>query len=149
MDREQFDELEELIRPLVNRIANSLGRAVIERVNDAGDLWTLDPIPLLVALGERRAAGDDVGDLCAQFHESIASTTADVVRGVADHTGIATVVLSGGVFQNARLLSSVVRRLESHILEPLVPRQLPQNNGGVSYGQAVVAAARLARDTGE
>jgi hydrogenase maturation protein HypF len=107
------------------------------------DTWVLDPIPLLTTLGERRAAGDDLSELAARFHESLASTTAEVVRAIADHTGIATVVLSGGVFQNARLLSSVVQRLEAHILQPLVPRQLPPNNGSVSYGQAVVAAARL------
>ena len=114
--------------------------------NEAG-VWILDPIPLLVALGERRAAGDDMGDLAARFHESVAATSAEVVRQIADHTGIAKVVLGGGVFLNARLLASVIQRLEAHILKPIVPRLLPPNNGAISYGQAVSAAARMARET--
>ena len=109
-------------------------------------MLVIDPIPLLVALGERRAAGDDIGDLAARFHQSIASTWAEVVRQVADRTGIAKIVLGGGVFMNARFLTTIVRQLEAHVVEPLVPRQLPPNNGAVSYGQATVAAARLARD---
>jgi hydrogenase maturation protein HypF len=56
-------------------------------------------------------------------------------------------VLGGGVFLNARLLTSVIRRLEAHILKPIVPRLLPPNNGAISYGQAVSAAARMARET--
>jgi hydrogenase maturation protein HypF len=109
---------------------------------DAG-LLILDPIPLLVALGERRAAGDDLGDLAARLHESIAWAYAELARQMADHTGIAKVVLSGGVFMNARLLASMLRRLEAHILEPVLPRVLPPNNGAVSYGQVAVAAARM------
>ena len=53
--------------------------------------------------------------------------------------------LGGGVFQNARLLASLSRRLEARGLRVLTARALPPNDGGVSYGQAVVAAARLAR----
>jgi len=126
-----------------NREAEPLPFPAIQKDND---IVMLDPIPLLVALGERRAAGDDVGDLAARLHESIASAYADVIRQIADRTGIAKIVLGGGVFMNARLLTSIVRRLEVHILEPLVPRQLPPNNGAVSYGQAAIAAAILARD---
>ncbi len=117
---------------------------------ETGDdgLVVLDPLPLLVALGERRAAGDEVADLAARFHESVAAALAEVVHRTADHTGIAKVVLCGGVFHNVRLLASLISRLEAHILDPLVPRQLPPNNGGVSFGQAVVAAARMADESG-
>ena len=55
------------------------------------------------------------------------------------------VALAGGVFQNGRLLTSMVKRLERDGCRVLVPRLLPPNDGGISYGQAAVAAARLAR----
>jgi hydrogenase maturation protein HypF len=61
--------------------------------------------------------------------------------------GVRTVVLGGGVFQNARLLATVERELRAGGLVPLRPLQLGPNDGAVSYGQAAVAAARLAAGT--
>ena len=58
--------------------------------------------------------------------------------------GLQTVALGGGCFQNARLLTSLRARLEAMKFRVLVPKALPANDGGVSYGQAAVAAARLA-----
>ncbi|MFQ6047604.1 MAG: carbamoyltransferase HypF, partial [Gemmatimonadales bacterium] len=106
--------------------------------------WVLDPIPLLAALGERCAAGRDIRDLAAQFHESVALATAEILQRVAGAAGTSMVVLSGGVFQNARLLTSVVGRLEPSRLRVLVPRRLGPNDGAISYGQAAVGAAILA-----
>ena len=94
----------------------------------------------------RRAAGRDVAALAAQFHESVAAATAVLAERACAACGTDTVALGGGVFQNARLLESVARRLRAHRLTALVPRRLPPNDGAVSYGQAVVAAARLARE---
>lgn len=108
--------------------------------------WLLDPLPLLVALGERRAAGVDPAVLAAQFHESIAAATAELAERACSGLGTETVALGGGVFQNARLLTSLVRRLEALKLRVLVPRQLSPNDGAISYGQAVTAAALLAKE---
>jgi hydrogenase maturation protein HypF len=54
------------------------------------------------------------------------------------------VVLSGGSFQNLRLLGSTRRRLEQHGFRVLAHRLVPPNDGGISFGQAAVGAARLA-----
>jgi hydrogenase maturation protein HypF len=104
----------------------------------------IDPLPLLAELGARAIAGGDIGELAASFHESVAAATASVARYAADAAGIATVAVGGGVFQNARLMSSLRARLQQVHLRVLVPRALPANDGGISYGQAAVAAARLA-----
>jgi hydrogenase maturation protein HypF len=61
---------------------------------------------------------------------------------VAGRHGLDTVVLSGGVFQNRALLMLTAAALEDAGLRVLVPERLPPNDGGVSYGQAAVAAAR-------
>jgi hydrogenase maturation protein HypF len=103
----------------------------------------LDPLPLLVALGELRERGDDVHVLAARFHESVVRASTEVARAVAAVAGIGIVALGGGSFQNARLLTGVRRRLEDAGLRVLVPRLLPPNDGGISYGQAAVAAAIL------
>ncbi len=116
---------------------------------EGGDTaWELDPIPLLVALGERRRAGDATPDLAAAFHESVAAATADLALRAATLAATRTVALAGGCFQNARLLVSLRSRLEARGLRVLVPRQLGPNDGAVSYGQAAVAAALLQRERG-
>jgi hydrogenase maturation protein HypF len=115
-------------------------------VVDAGEgKHMLDPLPLLAALGERLAVGRSVDELAARFHESVAATTAVAVRRVAEATGLSTVTLGGGVFQNARLLASVRALLEASRFRVLVPRCLSPNDGAISYGQAAVAATLLER----
>jgi hydrogenase maturation protein HypF len=106
----------------------------------------LDPVPLLVALGEARRRGDDVDLLAARFHESVVHACAKVACAVAGATGLGIVALGGGSFQNARLLSGLRRRLEDSGLRVIVPRLLGPNDGAISYGQAAVAAALLDRE---
>jgi hydrogenase maturation protein HypF len=114
------------------------------------DVVILDPLPLLVALGEQRAAGVTIPQLAAAFHESVAAAAANVVCVLRERTGVDTVALGGGVFQNARLLASVRARLADAGFRVLVPQRLPPNDGAISYGQAAIAASLLrARDSGE
>jgi hydrogenase maturation protein HypF len=110
------------------------------------DEWILDPLPLLAALGERLAQGHDAAGLAAAFHESVAAASAEVAARTAQAAGVRTVVLGGGVFQNGRLAASLTERLERRGLEVLAARALPPNDGGLSYGQAAVAAATLGRE---
>lgn len=105
----------------------------------------LDPVPLLAMLGERRQRGTDVGLLAACFHESVVAAAVRMAVAAADGAGIGVAVLSGGSFQNARLLSGVRRGLEERGLRVLLPRQLGPNDGAISYGQAAIAAALLAQ----
>jgi hydrogenase maturation protein HypF len=89
-----------------------------------------------------------VPELAAAFHESVAAATVAAVDRVAEATGLRIVALGGGVFQNARLLESLMRRLEHNGFEVLVPRLLSPNDGAISFGQAAVAAAQLRRESG-
>jgi hydrogenase maturation protein HypF len=116
---------------------------------DRDGTLVLEPLPLLAALDERRRAGDDPADLAARFHESVAAGAAELVLRVVAATELTTVALGGGVFQNARLLSALGHRLRSAGLEVLVPRSLSPNDGAISFGQAAVAAARLAAERGD
>jgi hydrogenase maturation protein HypF len=65
---------------------------------------------------------------------------AQAAADLAAAHGLDTVALSGGVFQNARLTAVVVAELERLGLRVLVHRRLPPNDGGVSVGQAAIAA---------
>ena len=112
-------------------------------------VWVLDPVPLLSALNGARAAGESVPELAAAFHESVVASTVEVVERIADQSGLRTVVLSGGCFQNARLLSGMRRELASRSFEVLTPLRLSPNDGAISYGQAAVATAILRSEMGE
>lgn len=106
-------------------------------------LMVLDARPTLAALLAGRAAGRPVGILAAAFQETIAEATRELLADARARTGLRTVCLSGGVFQNRRLASVLLRRLARDGFEPFVNRRVPCNDGGISYGQAAVAAARL------
>jgi hydrogenase maturation protein HypF len=54
-------------------------------------------------------------------------------------TGLGTVALSGGCFQNRLLLELAVPRLEAAGFRVLLHRQVPCNDGGISLGQAALA----------
>ena len=112
------------------------------------DRWMLDPVPLLSELAQRRLDGGEgsVATLAAAFHTSLAASASELARQLCDAHDLSTVALGGGVFQNARLLCEVRDRLTVAGMEVLVARQLPPNDGAISYGQAAVAAARLALD---
>jgi hydrogenase maturation protein HypF len=134
------------LEALAGRRAAREFRCCIKNGTDGS--WQLDPIPLLVELGERRQSGEDPADLAADCHATIARCTAELARRACEATGLTTVALGGGVFQNARLLTSLQGRLEALRLQVLTARRLGPNDGAVSYGQAAVAAARLAREAG-
>lgn len=108
----------------------------------------LDPLPLLDALGARALDGVPIPDLAAAFHDSVVAGTATAVGRLCGDANVKTVVLGGGVFQNARLTAALRSALEGDGHRVFTPRQLPANDGGVSYGQAVVAIASLSRATG-
>jgi hydrogenase maturation protein HypF len=112
--------------------------------SEDGGMLRIDPLPVLVALGERAARGDDVRDLAAVFHESVIAVVVQAAGTVAASAGISTVALGGGSFQNARLLAGVRAALEFTGLRVIAPVDLPPNDGGISYGQAAVAAALTA-----
>jgi hydrogenase maturation protein HypF len=110
--------------------------------------WTIDPLPLLIRLGLERQRGQDVADLAADFHASVAWITMSMIRNIAERTSIRAVVLSGGVFQNRRLLESMINRLRDEKFRIYTPERLGPNDGAISYGQAAIGAATLARRRG-
>jgi hydrogenase maturation protein HypF len=86
--------------------------------------------------------GVPVSVISARFHDALARAAVETCAGIARAHGLETVVFSGGVFQNRRLLERVVVRARAYGLRVLRPYQLPPNDGGIGYGQAAVAAAQ-------
>ena len=99
----------------------------------------LDARATVAAAADRDA---DPAVVAARFHNALARATARACALLAEGRGLDTVVLSGGVFQNLLLLERTRERLEAAGLRVLVPRVLPPNDGGISFGQAAIAATR-------
>jgi hydrogenase maturation protein HypF len=98
-----------------------------------------------VAIVEGMAAADPpVGRLAARFQETIATVTRELCHEARASTAFDNVCLSGGVFQNAWLSGALLRRLTRDGFTVHINEQVPVNDGGISYGQAAVAAARMA-----
>ncbi len=108
----------------------------------ADGMLVLDPGPLLARVLADRDRGVDAGAIAAGFHAGLGRGAAAAAARAAAANGLGTVALSGGVFQNARLTAVVVAELEAAGLDVLVHRHLPPNDGGVSVGQAAIAARR-------
>lgn len=96
---------------------------------------------LVAAVAADVRGGVDPGVIAARFHRGLASAVAEVCRVLRERTGVAAVALSGGVFQNIRLLTDVATLLEGAGFTPLIHHRVPANDGGISLGQAAVAAA--------
>ncbi len=109
----------------------------------ADGLLEIDPRALIGAIAADLASGADPRRVASRFHASIAEVTAAACGRLAGELRAETVVLSGGVFANRRLLEATSARLERAGLRVLTPERLPANDGGISYGQAAVAAARM------
>lgn len=104
----------------------------------------LDGHELVAAVVEDLRAGRPVGEVAAAFHNGFAAALVAACTGARDDTGLEVVALSGGSFQNVLLTTTVAAGLVAEGFEPLVHHRVPPNDGGVSLGQAVVAAARIA-----
>jgi hydrogenase maturation protein HypF len=123
------------------------GQAAIELEQLAGTTpaepyaWRLGPgEPLVARCHEDLAAGRDRAEIAAAFHEAVAAAAAEACAEAGEPR---TVVLSGGTFQNLRLLGSTRARLEAQGFRVLTHRRVPPNDGGISFGQAAVAAATI------
>ncbi len=107
-------------------------------------LLVYDPAPTLDALLEAGARGVPAPVLAARFQETIAEVTRELCDAARRETGVGRVCLSGGVFQNRWLATALLARLTADGFEVFINRRVPVNDGGISYGQAAIAAARLA-----
>jgi len=82
--------------------------------------------------------------IAGKFHTTMTKIILIVCCHIRELTSLGQVALSGGVFQNIRLLTMVVSRLMAHGFEVYTHTQVPSNDGGISLGQAAVANAILA-----
>ncbi|MBT3767548.1 MAG: carbamoyltransferase HypF [Rhodospirillaceae bacterium] len=119
------------------------------REKGGNGLLTLDPHPMWEALLQDLEQSIDISEVSTRFHCGLAVAvveTINTLRKLHDDPWKGKVSLSGGVFQNVALFELVSDLLKDQGMEVLSHSFVPCNDGGLSLGQAVVAAARSARN---
>jgi hydrogenase maturation protein HypF len=112
------------------------------RLVEVDGLWVYDCGGTLAAVLEGAAAAEPAAALAAAFHRTIVAVTVALCERAAEQTGVTVVCLSGGCLQNRILATDLLAALAAAGLVGYVNRDVPANDGGISYGQAVVAAAQ-------
>ncbi|GGL39542.1 carbamoyltransferase HypF [Nocardia jinanensis] len=127
-------ELEGISRP------GDTGGAEYRFAVDSGrDPASIDPAPVLAAVVADAAREVPAAVIGARFHAAVARLVLDTALARAGPD--TTVALSGGVFQNALLLSATRRLLRTSGFTVLTHHRLPPNDGGLAFGQVLAVAA--------
>ena len=129
-------------------ISDVAQKSVVEKNNSINrnikaDLYYLPTLSLVKELAERKLAGENSNQLALHFHRRLAGMIVSACEKAREETGINSVALSGGVYQNKLLLDYSVTMLEERGFHVLRHHLLPPNDGGISLGQAVAAMRSL------
>lgn len=115
-------------------------------VETVDDMITITTKALIREIVDDLRNGKERGKVSARFHSWLAASLLEVAVMLRERHGTRTVALSGGCFQNEILLRLLRDRLTDRGFDVIINRQVPANDGGICFGQVVVAAATLADD---
>ena len=107
---------------------------------EAGPLWKLDFRPMIERIAREAEEGAPRPAISAKFHNTLAEAIVETCRRIRGETRLARVCLSGGTFQNMRLLALAVAGLRGAGFEVFLHAKVPPNDGGIALGQAAIAA---------
>ncbi|OYD89327.1 carbamoyltransferase HypF [Nostoc sp. 'Peltigera membranacea cyanobiont' 210A] len=106
-------------------------------------IYCIDPRPMWQALLNDLQQQIPQPVMAAKFHKGLANAIVEMVKYLSQENLISQVALTGGVFQNCILLEQVTKQLQTLGIKVLTHSLVPANDGGLSLGQAVIAAAQL------
>jgi hydrogenase maturation protein HypF len=107
---------------------------------EAGPLWELDFRPMIERIAREVEEGAPRPAISAKFHNTLAEAIVETCRRIRGETKLTRVCLSGGTFQNMRLLALAVAGLRGAGFEVFLHAKVPPNDGGIALGQAAIAA---------
>lgn len=110
------------------------------RPNHDDGRWIIGARPLFEAVIQDLASGTPGGIISARFHNGLVGILARVATLLRESTGLHRACLSGGTFNNLYLTERLSRKLEENGFEVYAQREVPCGDGGISLGQAMVAA---------
>lgn len=112
------------------------------RMEEQDHLLRLKTLEIIRGIVEDIKKGIGRGILSRRFHNTLIGMYTETCRILRDRTGMETVAMSGGAFQNTTLLTGLTKALSSEGFRILTQKIVPSNDGGISLGQAVCAGMR-------
>jgi len=110
-------------------------------IREDGPNWIFIHEPIIEGVVKDLKKGLSQGRISAKFHYSLLEMLREICLRIREKSGLNTVTLSGGVFQNAFLLEGLTGRLHDQDFKVYTHSKVPANDGGISLGQAVIASA--------
>ncbi len=110
------------------------------------DGWVIGTRPLFETLLRDLMCDVPVGAISARFHNGLSGIFIQVAAVLRQRTALNRICLSGGTFNNVYLVEHICRRLQENSFEVFTQSEVPSGDGGLSLGQAMVAAHRFSRN---
>lgn len=129
-------------------VADTSAEAVYDFDWNRGNPLIINPAPIIRGVVDDLLRGVAPPVISGRFHATLVGLFSDLCDHLRRESGLKRVVLSGGVFQNAILLQGLVQALERRGFDVFSHSLVPTNDGGISLGQAVIAAASLETASG-
>jgi len=126
-----------------NEIEEHYNFELIRKANEPLQLDLRKMLEQLIDDSQEKKATDIIS---AKFHNTLASGLLGMAKQARESTKLNTVALSGGVFCNRYLTNRLVKLLRENDFHVLFNRDVPSNDGGISVGQAAIAAHIVACD---
>ncbi len=112
---------------------------------DEGYSWSgADAAGVIAAIVQDLDAGVERSLVAYRFHRAVADFVVSTCSRLREQTGLDSIALSGGVFQNRFLVELLLPTLHEHSFRALRHSQVPPNDGGISLGQVAIGRAHLA-----
>lgn len=105
------------------------------------NMYKILPAPMIRGVVDDVQNGMVIAEISAKFHLTVIRLFADLCDVIRKDRNLNRVVLSGGCFQNATLLTGLIQALEKKNFQVFAHQQVPANDGGIALGQVRVAAA--------
>jgi hydrogenase maturation protein HypF len=112
---------------------------------DGKEPWQIDMRPAIAALVHEALAKIETAVMAAKFHNTLVAVIMELCLRLRKAERLNRVCLSGGTFQNMYLLKRAFSRLGQCGFEVFINSKVPTNDGGISFGQSVVANAVICR----
>jgi hydrogenase maturation protein HypF len=108
-----------------------------------GENWIISTLPLFEALLDDIRRNVPVAEISRRFHNGLVEGFVELAMRLRSKTSLNRVCLSGGTFHNVYLAQRFEARLAEAGFQVFAQKEVPSGDGGLSLGQAVVAAARF------
>jgi hydrogenase maturation protein HypF len=123
--------------------ADSTNKSLLSyTIRNQAESQQLDLVTAIKELVQQKLQGASQPALAAAFHTTLIRSFVDITCRLRDQTGLNRAVLSGGCFQNRLLLEGCITELTGAGFDVFSHHLVPTNDGGISLGQALVAASK-------